>query len=429
MPDTPERGIGPSSALPVSARPQIVVAEPHADLVSRSILEIFGIDPRRVDESSELGLVLMDLDLAGARWRSGSPSLDELFAELYRHFEARFDDWVPTFGRNRDVSSVVSQHQTQPGVTPSGLGSTDDGDVSSEHQTQPGGDAEPVPVAPMEAAWDGRANRRAGAGVRVAIADTAVAGRPQLWGHVLAAGDALLPSRTDDILAEAGHGTFVTGLVVQAAPGATVHVERVLDVPSPEHSGSYATDSWDVAKRLVRLARDHVHVINLSLGCHTGDNKPPLVFARALERLGPDVVVVAAAGNFAPDEPVRPVWPAALDGVVAVGATDAEGERAGYSPDPERAPWVDVQAHGHHVVSVFLEGKVTTGRDAKGGPSIKKFEGFARWNGTSFAAARVSGLIASRTRPGHVSSRRAWEALIEEADRDGHRRDGRPWLM
>jgi hypothetical protein len=256
----------------------------------------------------------------------------------------------------------------------------------------------------------------------VAVADTAVAARPEFAGRIVADDDSLLPAQTNDVLAEAGHGTFVTGVVLQAAPSATVYVQRVLDIPQPGDGADFSTDSWTVAKKLVGLARDDAQVINLSLGCHTDDNQPPLVFQRALDKLGPDVVVVAAAGNFAPHQPVRPVWPAALDGVVAVGATDATGRRASYSPDPARAPWVNVEAPGDGVTSVFLEGKVVTALDGKGASgAFKQFEGFARWSGTSFAAARVTGLLASKIRPGEVGPREALAQLLRQATR-------RPWL-
>jgi membrane-anchored mycosin MYCP len=185
-------------------------------------------------------------------------------------------------------------------------------------------------------------------------------------------------------------------------------------------------ESWDVARAIVRLARAGAHVLNLSLGCHTDDDHPPLVLQRALARLGPEVVVVAAAGNFAKDEPRKPVWPAAFDDVLAVGATASQGVRADYSPDPATSPWVDVESPGNDLLSLFLAGDVIVPPPPPGGgrSDPETFSGFARWRGTSFAAAHVSGLIAAATDPGHVSPREALDSVLAKADDSGER----PWL-
>jgi membrane-anchored mycosin MYCP len=406
MSQTPEQGIDLSVAFPLTAPPQIVVTSQHAELVAAELEHLrVGIPSR--EEARELDLVLMDLDLTRTGHKgSGRLSLDQVFDRLYGHFEETYGQWVPTFGKNRNLASVIPQHQTVPG-----------------------GDGEPEPVREADVVEQSSVSHHAGTGVRVALADTAVSARSRLWGHVVTDGEALLASKTDGLSADAGHGTFVAGRILEAAPAATVYLHRVLDVPPASEPGPSRTDSWTVARRLVRLARDNAHVINLSLGCRTVDGHPPLVFARALERLGPDVVVVAAAGNFGKHhKSAGPVWPAAFDRVVAVGATDEKGVRPDYSPKPEDAPWVDVQAPGHHVVSLFPEGELLVTKD-DGSMRPEKFDGFARWSGTSFAAAHVTGLIAARTRPGSRGPWQAFHTLIKEANEAGSRRDGRPWLV
>jgi hypothetical protein len=88
-----------------------------------------------------------------------------------------------------------------------------------------------------------------------------------------------------------------------------------------------------------------VAVLNFALGCLTRDGQPPLALARAIDLVTPTVVVLAAAGDHgaAPDPGVRqaPVWPAALPGVVAVGAHTADGTPA---PSTPALPWVDLTA-------------------------------------------------------------------------------------
>jgi hypothetical protein len=39
-------------------------------------------------------------------------------------------------------------------------------------------------------------------------------------------------------------------------------------------------------------------------------------------------------------------------------------------------------------------------------------DAFATWEGTSFAAAQISGAIAARTVPGRVSARQAWSDIM-----------------
>jgi membrane-anchored mycosin MYCP len=383
--------------------PQIVVNTLHRRLLEAQLVGL-GIRPTFADADEGLDLVLLDLpaDAVTAVTGDSSTALDEVFARLYAGFKATFDGWVPTFGKNRAVKHIVSLHQI-------------DG----------GGQGAPRPSV-SRSPWPQRRSSP-GAGVQVAVADTAVAPRPQLVGSILADPASLLPDPDvpmpdapgDPLPDDAGHGTFVTGLVLRAAPGATVRAVRVLD-------NKGMGDSWSLAKAMVHLARQGVDVLNLSLGCFT-DGEPPLVLTRALSRLGPDVLVVAAAGNHGQTHPRLPLWPAAFDAVLAVGATDAYGDRQLWSPDPALCPWVDVQAGGADVDSVFLEGKVVSPPDANSSspaPTITDFEGFASWSGTSFAAARVSGMIAAATQPGHVSASEALEGLLEGATQQ----DSRPWL-
>jgi hypothetical protein len=137
------------------------------------------------------------------------------------------------------------------------------------------------------------------------------------------------------------------------------------------------------------------------------------VLRRAVERLSPSIVLVAAAGNHGvPDDlppgmtSSSPFWPAALDGVVAVGADNSTGA-APFSPD---LPWVDLTAPGAGITSTFLPGDVLVGakdREPFG-------DGYAEWNGTSFAAAAVTGAIAARTSP-HRTAREALAELLDGA--------------
>jgi hypothetical protein len=213
-----------------------------------------------------------------------------------------------------------------------------------------------------------------------------------------------VPDAKDPVSTRAGHATFVAGLILSVAPGATIEVRGVLN------NEGRAT-SWDAANAIVDLGSRGVDVLNLSFGCLTGDGQPPLALATAIDLVDPLTVIVAAAGNFtAPDQPqkvtidAKPIddirkcasYPAALDNVIAVGSAK-HGALADYSP---HGPWVDAYTNGTDVTSTFLR---TLG-----------FNGFARWTGTSFSAALVSGAIAAGTKPGEVTAKVAWERIKDQ---------------
>lgn len=217
-----------------------------------------------------------------------------------------------------------------------------------------------------------------GAGITVGVVDTGAAEHG--WYGSRVERDADDPATTDahgDLSLEAGHGTFVAGVVLRHAPGARVVVRGAAS------EGGLA-DELAVARAI--LAMPNVDVLNLSLGTYGHGNQPPLAIMRALQALWdqqPDVVVVASAGN---DRWDRPFWPAAAKRVVSVAALDAHGERAGFT---NFGWWVDACAPGVDVHSTFLSWP----GDAAGG-SKGPFEGWALWDGTSFAAPHVSAAIA-----------------------------------
>ena len=67
----------------------------------------------------------------------------------------------------------------------------------------------------------------------------------------------------------------------------------------------------------------------------------------------------------------------------------------------------------------------------KTGRYERNFGGYARWSGTSFAAAAVSGAIAARTVPGRASAWQAYEWIVRQAEEAAgeNRRPGEPLLL
>ncbi|HKG49638.1 MAG TPA: S8/S53 family peptidase [Actinomycetales bacterium] len=394
---------------------QLVVGRPYARLVEAQ-LEAWDARPE-LEEDPRLNLALVSLDARAARsWlQDRDPELvaaaraaaDEAGYEpsdvdvtlrcLRRVLADRYAGWVPTMGKNRVMSRLTGSYVIDGG----------------------GGDGRPQPLQSyvIDGGGVGRPNRpwppegstllglRAdapGRGARVGLVDTRMATHPWLAGGYIAAAAALLPARGRVRLPwMADHATFVAGLVLRQAPGAVIELRSGLD-----DDGSQ--DSWTLAQAVADLADSSTDVVNLSLGCRTEDGQPPLVLSAAIAALGRRTLVVAAAGNHGGTEggtAPAPSWPAALDDVIAVGALDG-GERAAFSPD---APWVDAMAPGVDVVS-------TCEPQDTGGTVL------ARWSGTSFAAAAVSGAIAAQVHQGRTA-REAWAELSKGSRHD---EDGRP---
>lgn len=333
--------------------------------------------------------------------RSLKPGMDRLLWVMRTYFAARYEGWVPTLGKNRLVGDVEGGN----------------GHISHA----------PAATGPAVSAWrpdPALRETEPGVGVRVGVLDTSLFAHPWLaGGWVGPATDRL--ALQPPYPAMAGHGTFVVGLIMQKAPGCVVEYRRVLS----DQDGT--ATSWDVARKIVELGCTGLDVLNLSLGCYTEDGQPPLVLATAIDRLDPEIVVVAAAGNHGdvPDEPGdsrKPTWPAALDDVVSVGAADDSGIIADFTP--RDVPWMDVLANGVRVSSTFLDGpvdvNVNTDVDTdvaapQRALDIQPFPGFATWSGSSFSAALVSGEIAARTKPKSKSARDACQELLEERGKPG----------
>jgi membrane-anchored mycosin MYCP len=324
--------------------------------------------------------------------------LDALLAELRGYFLARYDKWTPQMGKNRLMRGIQLFPYPNAGLpTPHGIG----------------GPEVPVTTAPPE-----NIDEYAGAGVHVGIVDTDLFRNPTLNGRVEADPPGHAFGKTDAVLPWwLGHATFVSGLILQRAPKANVVVHSVLNERDDTAS------LWSFAKALAGFAETDVAVVNCSMGCVTDDDQPPLALVRAIDALRPNIVVVAAAGNHGRDMsnapglteaertalPARgqPVWPAALPGVIAVGATDRTDDIADFNPNVptpsgdgrEPVPWLNFWAAGVDVQSTYLDGPVDVPLQPSGGSAAqttkKTFNGEALWSGTSFAAAALAGAIAA----------------------------------
>jgi subtilisin family serine protease len=258
----------------------------------------------------------------------------------------------------------------------------------------------PCPAAPLPPPRAGAPARRR---VTIAVLDTGLSPHPWYEGEdwyaeqrdeVAEVLDADLDFELDS---QAGHGTFIAGVLLRYAPSARLRAARVI-------GGDGVGDELTVIRALARLAaHGDLDVVNLSIGCHTYDDRPSPPMARAVAALGRRTVVVACAGNAATD---RPFWPAALKPVIAVAALGPGGDRAWFS---NHGWWVDACAPGVGIASSYV---------CWDGPrDDDRFEGFATWSGTSFAAPAVAGRIAGLAAAEGIGAVEAADRLLDPATR------------
>jgi subtilisin family serine protease len=267
---------------------------------------------------------------------------------------------------------------------------------------------EPEPVAATAAPEPPLSTLKCdGAGVLVAVVDTGLlANLPprQTWLDGVDGDpepdtvDGLIPVYT-------GHGTFIAGVVRAMAPRAEVWVARTF-----EQAGAlFESEIVRVLDDVLTLSPD---VISLSAGTRTRNDLDLLGFKVFIEqRLRPrkGVVLVAAAGN---DGNRGPFYPAAMQGTVSVGALAQDGvNRAKFS---NFGHWVDVYAPGENLVNAYANGTYAYHESPNIGRQ-EKFQGMARWSGTSFSTPMVAGLIAARMSVTGENGRQAARALLQLA--------------
>ncbi|MEY9878236.1 membrane-anchored mycosin MYCP [Streptacidiphilus sp. MAP12-33] len=235
-------------------------------------------------------------------------------------------------------------------------------------------------LSQLHARYDGK-------GVTVAVIDSGVDdANPQLKGAVRAGQDFLKGgsnvtggSTTDQV----GHGTMVAGVIAARpdpekktgfegiAPGATILAIR-------QNDGQGGATEDTLAAAIAYAVSQKADVINISQDLTTKQGQPyqgitaTSKLAVAVQHaVAAGVVVVAAAGN---ENLSLPTYPAALPGVIGVGASDRNDERAdGFS---ETGRSVMVAAPGVDIVSTV----------PGGGQCVD--------SGTSFAAPYVAGVAA-----------------------------------
>jgi subtilisin family serine protease len=234
-----------------------------------------------------------------------------------------------------------------------------------------------------------------GTPAKVAIIDTGIAAeqRADGWlrdiprdGNIDPLDGLPLPAGDGYLDFDAGHGTFVAGIVQHVAPDAEIKVYRAVG------SDGIAAEVR-VACEMIRAVKDGAQILNLSLGCQTQDNVPPIAIRAALDVIselereqGRKVLIVAAAGNYAD---TTPCWPAAFRRVVSVAALASDMQPAHWSSS---GFWVTCCTIGQGVHSTYVKGRESPLADQA--PHDFGPDAWAVWSGTSFAAPQLTGALA-----------------------------------
>lgn len=269
----------------------------------------------------------------------------------------------------------------------------------------------PEPSAGVRPFPDGQ--RAATEGVKVAVIDTGIAGtrRNDGWLNLVPRDDNIDPLDAFPPFGfldfGAGHGTFAAGVLQQVFPAIDLRVYRALD---SDGVGSEV----EVACAMVRAVEEGAQVLNLSLGTQTFDDQRPVAFEVALEiiaeleaRNGREVLVVAAAGNFADN---RECWPGAFPSpVVAVAGLRADLTPSDWS---SRGPWVDCSTVAEGILAPYVQGQESWEIDPR--PDSFPRDAWAVWTGTSFAAPQIAGAVARLCHEDHeLAPRAALEKLLQ----------------
>ncbi len=194
------------------------------------------------------------------------------------------------------------------------------------------------------------------------------------------------------------HSQIVTTILREWGGPDRLHLHRVDGPQGAVDRDRYLEALGQIQEYLQEEPTDRV-VINISLGSYA----PVLTEKQLIEDLVQQgAIVVAAAGNHGAE---KCVYPAALEGVICVGASE-DGVRRDYSNYGD----IDVFADG----SYHLVQRRAVPSDA----GIETHKRTVKLNGTSFAAPRVAGLVVKMLRLKPSLGKRQIQEILQTTSDD-----------
>ncbi len=250
--------------------------------------------------------------------------------------------------------------------------------------------------------------------IRVAVLDTGIDHHhpdlvDQIGGYTYEHPDLPGASSAQDLI---GHGTHVAGTIAAAINNdlgingvsrARIHAWKIFDdrpdlLKYSDGTAEYAyvVDPVMYLRALIDCADEGIDVVNLSIG---GGGRPDPTESAAFEALlANGTTIVAAMGNERRDgSPIS--YPAAIPGVIAVGATNLQDRVTNFS---NRGNHITIAAPGDAIWSALPTYPGQMGWRAERGPDGGWRQGKAdvretdydAWPGTSMATPHVAGAVA-----------------------------------
>ncbi|MCW1915318.1 S8 family serine peptidase [Luteolibacter sp. GHJ8] len=235
-------------------------------------------------------------------------------------------------------------------------------------------------------------NSRWGYGVKVAVLDSGIIPHPGLPS--ISRSVEILPFGPDPS-ATFFHGTAVASLIAghsRMARGIAPAVE-LISIRVIDDAGK--SDALSISSGLLAALDHGAEIINLSLGC---PEDLPIIRDAIRMVIDAGIVVVASSGNEGLREPR---YPAAYDGVIAVGAIEAGAERMAFS---NLGSSLGITAPGYGVNAAEPGG------------------GYISFGGTSASAPIVCGAIAATMADGsghRIPAPEAARIVLANADDEG----------
>ncbi len=233
-------------------------------------------------------------------------------------------------------------------------------------------------------------NSQWGKGVTVAVLDSGVNSHLALDQQKGKITQIALTELTAD--SQLGHGTAVASIVSgdhPLTPG-VAPASDILSIRITDDSGS--SDSFTLADGIIQAVDAGAKVINISMGSYGDSN----VVRNAVEYAqSSGAVIVASSGNSGLE---TVAYPAAYEGVIAVGAVEAQGEHLDFSNTGEN---LGITAPGYSVNAAWGEEQLT------------------QFSGTSASAPFISGAIAATMTEKNLTASQATDLVLGNANDSG----------